>query len=214
MITTPESRIIDMASYKRVKLYQYFKNFEVPSISFTVNVDITDFYAIRKKNNLRFFSSLCLVIARSANQVPEFRHRIIEDELIEFLYVYPSVSVLDNDNTLCFADGSFSDNFGLDYEVLVSSIDRAKQGLDQNEGNESTHQIFVSNIPWMSFTSATHPFYSKNQSIPIFTTGKIFNCGDKKMIPISVQANHALVDGFHIGKFYEHLEDNLINFSV
>jgi chloramphenicol O-acetyltransferase type A len=214
MITTPESRIIDMASYKRLKLYQYFKNFEVPFTSFTLNVDITDFYAIIKKNNLRLFSSLCLAITKSANQVPEFRHRIVEDELIEFLYVYPSVSVLDNDNTLLFANGSFSDNFTLDYQALVSSIDRAKQGLDQNEGNESTHQIFVSNIPWMSFTSVTHPFYSKNQSIPIFTTGKIINCNDKKMIPISVQANHALIDGFHIGKFYEHLEDNLINFSV
>ena len=177
MITTPESRIIDMASYKRLKLYQYFKNFEVPFTSFTVNVDITDFYAIRKKNNLRFFSSLCLIIARSANQVPEFRHRIVEDELIEFLYVYPSITVLDNDNTLCFANGSFSDNFWLDYEVLNSSIDRAEQGLDQNEESESSHQIFMRNIPWMSFTSATHPFFSKNQSIQIFTTGKIINCG-------------------------------------
>ena len=38
--------------------------------------------------------------------------------------------------------------------------------------------------------------------------------GDKKIIPISVQANHTLVDGFHIGKNYEHLDDILINFSM
>ena len=54
MITTPESRIIDMASYKRLKLYKYFKNFEASLISFAVNVDITDFYATTKENNSDF----------------------------------------------------------------------------------------------------------------------------------------------------------------
>ena len=209
----PKSKLIDMESYRRARLFKYFNQFEVPFSSMTANVDIGDFYERGRSKDYRFFAAFCLMITKSANEVPEFRQRIVGEDLIEYERVYPSITVLDQSNELMFAKGTYSEQFDQDYELLVNSIERAKKGLDQEIEDEKPYQIFVSNFPWISFSSVTHPYFSKNCSIPIFTTGKIFQEGNKKHIPIAVQTNHSLVDGFHIGKFYERLIVNLSNFG-
>jgi chloramphenicol O-acetyltransferase type A len=201
-----------MKRYKRARLYEYFNQFEVPFTSFTVNVGIGNFHEQCRQRACRFFASLCLAITKSSNEVPEFRHRIVDETLVEFERVYPAVTVLDQDNVLSFAKGTYSEDFRSDYRELVWAIDRAKEGLGQEENEEQPHQIFVSNVPWISFTSVTHPYFSKNKSIPILTVGRITDDGHKKTVPIAVQSNHSLVDGFHVAQFYEHLADNLRSF--
>jgi chloramphenicol O-acetyltransferase type A len=208
----PRSKLIDMKEYKRARLYDYFNQFEVPFTSFTVNVDIGDFHEQCRSRKYKFFSSLCRAITKSTNEIPEFRHRIVAERLVEFDRVYPAVTVLDQQNVLNFAKGTYTGDFNSDYHELVRAIDRAKDGLDQEENEEQPHQIFVSNIPWVSFTSVTHPYFSKNKSIPIFTVGKIIEGDHGKSIPIAVQSHHALADGFHIASFYERLISNIRSF--
>ena len=36
--------------------------------------------------------------------------------------------------------------------------------------------------------------------------GNTYKQGDKTLLPFSVQANHALIDGYHIGKYTERLQ--------
>ena len=38
---------------------------------------------------------------------------------------------------------------------------------------------------------------------PRIVFGKFFREGEKTMMPLAIQCNHALVDGRHIGDFYE-----------
>ena len=212
-ILEPKSTLIDMERYGRARQFAYFNQFEVPFTSLTCKVDIGDFYERGRIKGYKFFAALCMVITKSANEVPEFRHRIVGDDLIEFDRVYPAVTVLDQSHDLMFAKGVYSGQFEPDYDVLVNSIERAKAGLDQEDVDEKPYQIFVSNFPWVSFTSVTHPYFSKNKSIPIFTTGKIIEEAHIRLVPVAVQSNHALIDGFHISKFYERLAENLKNFA-
>jgi chloramphenicol O-acetyltransferase type A len=44
-------------------------------------------------------------------------------------------------------------------------------------------------------------------SVPRFAWGKFFEEGASLKMPLSVQAHHALVDGIHIGRFYEKVQD-------
>jgi chloramphenicol O-acetyltransferase type A len=43
-------------------------------------------------------------------------------------------------------------------------------------------------------------------SVPKISVGKYFNESGTIKIPISIHVNHALVDGYDIGLFYERLE--------
>jgi chloramphenicol O-acetyltransferase type A len=38
----------------------------------------------------------------------------------------------------------------------------------------------------------------------------MFDEGDRKQMPLSVEANHAIMDGYHVGRFFEIFQE-LIN---
>jgi chloramphenicol O-acetyltransferase type A len=39
--------------------------------------------------------------------------------------------------------------------------------------------------------------------------GKIFDDGPRRMMPFSVEVHHALVDGVHVGKFFNLFQEKL-----
>ncbi|PSM03479.1 chloramphenicol acetyltransferase, partial [Clostridium botulinum] len=71
--------------------------------------------------------------------------------------------------------------------------------------------IYFSCIPWISFTSISNEIVmNKEDSIPRISFGKYFKQGNKVLLPYSVQVNHMLLDGIHVGKYIEKLQ-NFIN---
>jgi chloramphenicol O-acetyltransferase type A len=70
-------------------------------------------------------------------------------------------------------------------------------------------------IPWVSFTGFMHPMQlHPADSIPRFAWGKFFQEGDQLKMPLSVQGHHALLDGYHVGKFYQLVQDYFNQFEI
>ena len=66
--------------------------------------------------------------------------------------------------------------------------------------------IFITSVPWLSFTAVTHPFSAQYASIPILTLGKFFTQGAQVVLPLAVQVHHGLADGWHVGRFYDEVQ--------
>ena len=65
-------------------------------------------------------------------------------------------------------------------------------------------------IPWVSFTSFSHPILAvPMDSVPRFAWGKFYEEGDLVKMPLSVQGRHALVDGLHMGRYYQRVQTYL-----
>jgi len=45
--------------------------------------------------------------------------------------------------------------------------------------------------------------------VPRFAWGKIFEEGKSLKMPLGAQGHHAVMDGIHVGKFYEKVQDYL-----
>ena len=59
-------------------------------------------------------------------------------------------------------------------------------------------------IPWISFTSFTHARKpAKEDSVPKIVFGKYTKKNDSVKMPVSVEVHHSLMDGIHVGKFFE-----------
>lgn len=68
--------------------------------------------------------------------------------------------------------------------------------------------IHFSAIPWIRFTSVSHPrHFGIRDSIPKITLGKYYHLEDRMMIPVSVYVHHALADGLHVGQFTMALQE-------
>ena len=64
--------------------------------------------------------------------------------------------------------------------------------------------LYMTAIPWVSFTSFSHPIMAlPADSIPRFAWGKFHENGNRLQMPLSVQGHHALIDGLHIARFYD-----------
>lgn len=48
--------------------------------------------------------------------------------------------------------------------------------------------------------------YIDMETYPRIVFGKYIREGDKVKMPLSIQRNHALVDGWHLGLFYRNFE--------
>jgi chloramphenicol O-acetyltransferase type A len=147
---------------------------------------------------------LSFLISKAVNRVPELRHRPIEDELFEFDRVDPGFTVLLNDRTFSFCDSRYFEDFDEYRKYSIERINEVRANPDCGTGDKH-HMFFISNLPWFSFTSITHPYDKKYGSIPVVSIGKYYEQNENLVIPIGIQVHHGLVDGIHVGDFYQHL---------
>lgn len=195
-------RKIDLANYRRRGLFEAFKDREIPFFSTTSLVDITRLHAWAKEHEYGFFVPASYLISCAVNQIPEFRQRIVGGELYEFDVVHPGFTVLLDDDTFSFCDAQHLDKFSAYAELARAKVTEIKRSPDRSTG-EKHQMFFITSLPWFSFTSVTHPSDRQYGSIPIVTLGKYFLQEQRLLIPVGIQVHHAIVDGIHVGRFYE-----------
>jgi chloramphenicol O-acetyltransferase type A len=195
---------IDLETYPRRALFEAFKDREVPVFSVTNLIEISAFKPFIDQNGYGFFVAISFLISKAVNQVPELRHRLICGELFEFEKVDPGYTVLLDDRTFSFCDSKYFEDFEAYRKYAEKRIDAVKKRPDL-ETWDKHGMFFITNLPWFSFTSITHPFGEQYASIPIISIGKYFEQNGSLIVPIGIQVHHGLVDGIHIGDFYENL---------
>lgn len=205
----PRSRPVDMNAYGRKPVFNYFKNFDVRVNSRTVQVDVSKARKLVKDKGLVFSIAMMLLVMQAANDVDAFRHRIMKGEIEEFDFVIPLSTFLTVEKSLILVQGTFSGNFSKDYEDNLAIRKIVKAGQQQAVDLLSQGHIFLSVVPWYSFTSTTAPYSRHNDSVPQIIIGKFYEQQGVTLLPISIQTNHALVDGYHVGLFLDRLSTYL-----
>ena len=77
--------------------------------------------------------------------------------------------------------------------------------IDQTE--EGDELIYMSCLPWLDLTGCTHERnLDIDDMIPRITWGKIMAQNGRETLGMSVEVNHRIIDGVHIGRFYEGLQ--------
>jgi chloramphenicol O-acetyltransferase type A len=61
--------------------------------------------------------------------------------------------------------------------------------------------IHCSAMPWLNFVGHKEPVSGLKESVPKIAFSKMTSVGEKLIINVSVNVNHALVDGYHVGLF-------------
>lgn len=203
-------KYLDMETYKRKSHFEYFNGLAYPYVGVTVNVDITDLLKTIKAKKCPLFLSVCYCVSKSANRVPEFRQRIIDNQIVEYDYCLTSHTVALSDGTYCYCDLDSNRSFEDYISYAVNEQEKAKQRNSINEaGDDILGKIFISTIPWVTYTALINPTPVPADSNPRITWGKYFIQNGKVLLPVSVLCHHALVDGLHISKFYDFLDEEI-----
>lgn len=205
-------KFIDIENWNRKKHYDYFRQFDYPHFSICGNLDITSFHKYIKENELPFFVSILYTSTKTANNIKEFRFRIREDKVIEHETVSPSFTVMSEGEVFSFCTSNFIVGFKEFKNNTLKEIEKVKNSISIEDEPGRDDLLYLTSIPWISFTNITHPIQMKLvDSIPRISWGKYFEDNGKIKLPLSVQAHHGLVDGVHVGQFFNDFQEILNN---
>jgi chloramphenicol O-acetyltransferase type A len=206
-------KYLDIENWKRKKHFEFFKKFEYPHFNICTNIDITNTFRYSQKNKISLFRTVLYGVMKCCNEMEEFRYRIKGDKIVIHDVVHPGVASI--------AEEDVYTNFIIPYKPLLkdflaeyeNAAEQAKGEIVVGEKQAGKDDlIFISSLPWVSFTSVTNPMRSGYEdSTPRIIYGKQFKQGGKIMMPFSVQVNHCLMDGIHVSKYFYKLTEVLSN---
>ena len=200
-------RQIDMQTWSRREHFHKFNSFDHPHFGMCADVDLTSFYQFVKRNDISINVAIIYIISRVSNEIPEFRHRIRGENVVEHEIVHPSATILTDDELFTFCPFEYVEEFSKFSASALEMIAYRKKHLTLKDEPGKDNSLFMSLIPWVSFTSFTHPMHlDPPDSVPRFAWGKFYKEGKVMKMPLDVQVHHALMDGIHLGKFFSEVQ--------
>ncbi|MBT3392222.1 MAG: chloramphenicol acetyltransferase [Chloroflexi bacterium] len=203
-------RYLDLENWPRRQHFEMFNTFDYPHFNLTANVDITSLVALAKQTDAPFTVVVVHALARAANEIEEFRYRIRGEKVVVHEIVHPSFTILNDAELFSFCTVEYAPEFGEFHARAIERIAAVKLNPILEDGPGQDDLLFMTGIPWVSFTSMMHPIHmSPADSVPRIAWGKFFDDGGRKKMPVSVQAHHALMDGLHMGRYFMRLQELL-----
>jgi chloramphenicol O-acetyltransferase type A len=198
---------LDIASWNRKEHFNFFKGFDEPYYGVTVKLDCTKAYHYCKANGFSFYNYYLHKTLAAVNSLPNFKYRIEGEEVFEYQRIDASTTVLRDDQTFGFSDIIFKEDLNEFNKGAKAEIERVKNTTGLFTTTQSAHEIHFSALPWLDFTSVSQATnFKSTTSCPKVSVGKLVTEGDKKLMAFSVHVHHALVDGYHLGLFFEKLQ--------
>jgi len=198
--------IIDTQNWNRKEHYEFFSKMASPYFGITTEVDCTRAYQHAKENGHSFFAHYLHRSMVAVNSVAEIKLRILDGQVVAFDVIHVGATIGREDGTFGFIFVNYTPDFQIFNAELQEEITvvRNSVGLRLNGDDEKKDLIRHSTIPWTPFTGLLHPTnFDRTESVPKITFGKFSIREGRKYLPVSVEAHHGLVDGFHLAKYLE-----------
>jgi chloramphenicol O-acetyltransferase type A len=198
---------LDITTWNRKEHFEFFCKFEEPFFGTTIQFDCTKAYAKSKELGVSFFTYYLHKTLVAVNKTENFRYRIHDGKVFIYDKINISSTILRDDKTFGFSEIEYNENLNAFIENYNTEATRVKNttGLFTREYNENI--VHFSALPWINFTSISHSrSFTFPDSCPKFSFGKMTTENDKKFMSMSVHVHHGLVDGYHLGLFFEEFE--------
>lgn len=202
---------IDLETWPRRQHFEHYLRSSPCTYAMTVEIDVTDFVAVRRASGCRTSIAQIWAIASIVNRHPEFRMRVDEAGApAVWNVVHPAFTVFHAEReTFACLWVPYDSDFAAFHASAEQTIAAHANSLDFFPQGEPPRNTFdVSSVPWTSFTGFTLNIVDGASHLaPIVTIGKYVERGERLFMPLSLQLHHAVADGFHAARLVTELED-------
>ncbi len=199
---------IDLETWERREHFRLFNAMEYPYFGLSVDLDVTGLLADLKAADLPVYPTLIHAVTGAANEIPEFRTRVRDDQVILHERVSPSFTVPWRGDLFNFCTVPYEadrDRFIRDCQKAMFRSENAEALILDDSDRDDL--IFLTCFPWRAFTGVTHPVNPRgNDYFPRFAWGKIAEREGREFLPFNLQLHHGLADGVHAARFLSRLE--------
>lgn len=205
MTNLVEPKLVDVDAMGRKSHLAFYNQFNWPWLDVCGRVDVTDVLTQSRASGCSVFAACMYHVIKTINTIPELRMRHTpEGTIVDVLRCSPSFTVKGPQGIFNFANVSWCEDLSLFAEAVTQA--NVDVGSDLNlSADHRLDLVFVTCLPWVDFTSIQHPrrLDGSPDSIPRIAWGKITTSNGRSTMPLSISAHHGLVDGAHLGAFFE-----------
>lgn len=209
----PSPHFLDLDTWHRRSAFEFFRGFDIPSFSLCARLDVAQLKQAVQDLGVGTLSLAYHFIAiRLANEIVPFRYRLEGDRVRVHEAVHGSTTVLRADESFGFATLEHNRNFAAFCAQGSQALANGRLPDAPFEPNNfGTATVHMTTLPWVHFTSYSNARqWGLQDSVPKIAFGRIDSDGGRQWMPLSVEVHHALMDGLHIGRFFEAFEGALL----
>ncbi|GHU02047.1 chloramphenicol acetyltransferase [Alphaproteobacteria bacterium] len=205
----------DMKTWERRELAEYFRGFMTSRYDVGALVDAARLYQFARDTGRSFYLCTLYCLMRATNAVPEFRQRIVGDQVVEFDSVGALAAIMNKgDNIFREMQVPFAPTLAEWHAQAAAIRDETLSSGRVGMALTDTDREFLpfatySCAPWVHFSAMAGAVRAPHQTQPVFVWGKTKQSGAALLLPLSMQLSHILVDGVHCGRFFAALEEGL-----
>ncbi|WGW02431.1 CatA-like O-acetyltransferase [Tropicibacter oceani] len=198
---------IPLADWSRAPQFRLFRGYDRPHYALTTRLDVTHLMARRVAAGLSPYRACLFAIGCGLHAVPALLMRFRGDQVLRHDRTDLSMTVPLQSGDFTYAYVPFAPDFPVFEAEAMRRIEaaRTQQGLEANSGARDD-VAYLSCLPWLDFTALDNALPHADDCIPRVSWGKIVPEGDRYRMAMAIQVHHALVDGAHLGQFFDQLQ--------
>ncbi len=203
---------IDMENWDRTRIFYNYLGTDFPYIVITANIDVTKPLLFAHKNKVSFNLVMVWLCNKTADSIINYRYRFFEGKPFIIDHTRPTVNHLKKGSEqFVIGEGPWPCDDIIEFcKRTHESMEHADPEQMQERVRYKLDIINYTSIPWINYTGFIRTILHNGvDNAPKFSFGKYFkdpSDPEKILMPLSNQTHHGLMDGVHVGKFYERLQ--------
>lgn len=204
-------KVIDVNTWNRKNLFEHFSSLRDPFFAITVPVEVTATRSKSRREGSSFFARYLHSCMMALNEIENLKYRIVDKDVVLYDVIHASATFLKPDDTFGFSYIRYDQDFEKFLESFKSEKDRIENDGSLYPPYNGLDCIHCSALPWLQFTGHKEPLGEHGDSVPKLAFSKTYRENNKLMMNVAFSAHHALVDGIHLGRFFESFQEHLNN---
>lgn len=201
--------VIDRATWPREGHYRFFAPMSHPFYALTFPVDVTALRGYVKARGLSFYAALVFLVTKAMEDVEEFRLRDRNGVIVRHDALVPSFTDLRPGSDL-FHIVTLEAGDDLEEFCRRAKAASAAQTEFVNDAPWGDRMIYFTCLPWFPLTALTNERDADpSDTIPRVSWGRWEERDGRTVLNLSLELNHRLLDGVHVGQFYAALNARL-----
>ncbi|SCJ87745.1 Chloramphenicol acetyltransferase 2 [uncultured Eubacterium sp.] len=204
-------REIDFATWSRAHLFKQYQGADLPYIIISAPIDVTKLLKWSREKDVSFYFALVHTATQIADKIENFHYRFDGDKILRIDHNIPLLTHMRKGEELfIMLEGMVT------ADRLEFCRDLRAKANDQNYNRRETvfsrhDMISFSCMPWIDYTQFVRTIIKDGEdNNPKLSWGKYTTDEQgRTTLNFSVQVHHGLMDGYHVGMFYQELQNAL-----
>jgi len=208
------SYFIDLTTWPRREVFEFFRHFDKPYFNVCLRLDVTPLLneLRRRAERPSVWLTYHYFALKAANEIEPFRYRLRDGKVLVHEVINGGTTLILPNETFTLVYFDHAESFTKFMEGATKAVDEIRNGDGAfRPKHEDDARIHCTTLPWLAFTSFSHArrWWHKEDSVPKISFGKFVHENGRTLMPFSVEVHHAMMDGLHVGRYVERMEEML-----